>query len=259
LEFSPSVGNGAYIGKTGDDDLGQEFRDGMNEQNIHFTTPAITNGTPTARCMITVTPDAERTMNTYLGAAGFVTPSDIDEDLIKQSSVTYLEGYLFDQEESKQAFIKASELTKKHEKMLSLTLSDTFCVERFRDEFKSFIKEHVDILFANEAELLSLYETDDFDAAIKTLQADVKIGAVTRGEKGSVIVSSENMVAVPAIAPAQLVDTTGAGDSYAAGFLYGFTEGKDLAECGRLGSLAASEVISHIGPRPEKSLSAMAA
>ena len=208
--------------------------------------------------MITVTPDAERTMSTYLGAAGYVTPDDIDESLIQQSSVTYLEGYLFDQEDSKKAFIRASELTKKHGKELSLTLSDTFCVERFREEFKSLIEHHIDILFANEDELLSLYETENFDDAIAQLQENVEVAAITRSEKGSVIVTAGDTIIVNAVKPTQLVDTTGAGDAYAAGFLYGYTEGKTLAECGHLGSLAASEVISHIGPRPEQNLREMA-
>lgn len=252
--FASFGGRGAYIGKTGNDKLGQEFRDGMSAQNLDFKTPAITDGTPTAQCMIKVTPDAQRTMSTYLGAAGHVTPDDIDENMVSQSTVTYLEGYLFDKEESKKAFYKASELTEKHGKLLSLTLSDTFCVDRYREEFKDLVKNHIDILFANELELLSLYETNDFDEAIKQLQADTKIGAVTRSEKGSVIVTKDEIIKVDAIEPKQLVDTTGAGDSYAAGFLYGYTRNKDLAECGRLGSLAASEVISHMGPRPEQDL-----
>lgn len=251
-------GKGAFIGKTGQDDLGREFRTDMINQSITFTTPPIDNGTPTASCTILVTPDAERTMNTYLGAAGSVTPNDIDENLIKQSTVTYLEGYLFDQEESKQAFYKASELTKKHGKQLALTLSDTFCVERFKAEFRDLITNHIDILFANEAELLSLYNTDSFDDAINQLQKDVTIGAVTRSEKGAVIVSGEENISVPATPPTQLIDTTGAGDSFAAGFLYGLTHNKSLEESGKLGCIAASEVISHIGPRPVQNLAELA-
>ncbi|MGB1077688.1 MAG: adenosine kinase, partial [Bdellovibrionales bacterium] len=200
---------------------------------------------------------AERTMNTYLGAAGFVTPEDIDEELIKQSRVTYLEGYLFDHD-SKEAFKKASKLIQEHNKELSLTLSDTFCVERYKEELQDFVKNHVDVLFANENELLALYETDDIDKAVAQLQKEVKIGAVTRSEKGSIITTAEETIKVDAVKPAQLIDTTGAGDAYAAGFLYGYTSGKSLAECGRLGSIAASEVISHIGPRPEVTLADLA-
>lgn len=250
-------GTGAYIGKTGNDELGQEFRDDITSQGVTFTTPPLNGDTPTAFSMIIVTPDAQRTMNTYLGAAGLVTTDDIDEDLIKNSAVTYLEGYLFDRDESKEAFYKASELTKKHGKKLALTLSDTFCVERFKSEFKNLVENHVDILFANENEILSLYDTANFDDAMKQLQNDVEIGAVTRSEKGAVITSKEEIITVPAVPPTQLVDTSGAGDSYAAGFLYGYTQEKTLAECSHIGAVAASEVISHIGPRPQQDLSAL--
>ncbi|MBL4589387.1 MAG: adenosine kinase [Alphaproteobacteria bacterium] len=252
--FTSFGGNGAYIGKTGKDALGEEFTTGMNDQNMTFTTQPINNDTPTARCMILVTPDAERTMNTYLGAAGFVGPDDIDEDLIKNAKITYMEGYLFDREESKQAFYKAAKLAKKHGNLVSLTLSDTFCVERYRAEFFDLVQDHIDILFSNEDEILALYETDNLEIATKQLLKDVKIGIITRSEKGSIITTEREAINIDAIPPAQLIDTTGAGDAYAAGFLYGYTEGKPLAECGRLGSLAASEVISHIGPRPEKNL-----
>ncbi len=249
--FASFGGTGAYIGTTGADTLGDAFRTGMSSQNMHFTTAPVTDGTPTAQCMIFVTPDAERTMNTYLGAAGLVSPDHIDENLIKNATVTHLEGYLFDRDESKQAFYKASDLVKKHGKTLSLSLSDTFCVERYKEEFLDLVKNHADIVFANEAEILALYDTTDLDYARTQLQKDCAIGIITRSEQGSLITTPDEIFDIDAIAPAHLIDTTGAGDAYAGGFLYGYTTGQGFKDCGRLGALAASEVISHIGPRPE--------
>ena len=256
--FGSFGGQGAFIGKVADDDLGQEFRAALADENIHFSSTSIQDDTPTARCMIFVTPDAERTMNTYLGAAGFIPPDDIDEDLVKNATVSYLEGYLFDRDGAKQAFYKTSELVKKHNKKMAITLSDSFCVERFKDEFLDLVKNHADIVFSNEAEILSLYNTLDIDIAIKKFQIDTEIGIITQSERGSLIVTPNQVIDIDAVIPPQVLDTTGAGDAYAGGFLYGYTQGLDLEECGRLASVAASEVISHMGPRPSQSLRKLA-
>ncbi|MDD3020490.1 MAG: adenosine kinase [Alphaproteobacteria bacterium] len=243
-------GQGAFIGKVANDQFGKVFAHDTRAIGVHFDTPALENGPATAQCLILVTPDAQRTMNTFLGASTRITAEDIDEDLIASSRITYLEGYLFDDDQAKAAFIKAAELVKKHGKKLALTLSDPFCVVRHRDDFRKLVENHVDILFANEEEVKELVQIDDVEQAHKSIAGFCDTSVVTLGAKGSRIMSGEDVVLVKSIAPKQLVDTTGAGDSYAAGFLFGLTENKPLAECGRLGSLAASEVISHMGPRP---------
>jgi len=243
-------GKGAYIGKVANDQLGKVFAHDTKSIGVHFDTPALANGKPTAQCMILVTPDAQRTMNTFLGASTQLTAEDVNEDLIANSKITYLEGYLFDDPLAKAAFFTAADFVTKHNRKLALTLSDPFCVVRHRDDFKILVENHVDILFANEEELKELTQISNTEQAIEAIRGKCEIIAVTLGAKGSVIVTKDATLHVSAIAPHQLVDTTGAGDSYAAGFMFGLTEGKDLAECGRLGSLAASEVISHMGPRP---------
>lgn len=248
--FASFGGKGAYIGKVADDQLGKIFAHDTRAIGVHFESTPLVGGKPTAQCLILVTPDAQRTMNTFLGACTQLTEDDVDENLIANSQVTYLEGYLFDEPKAKAAFFKAADLVKKHNRKLSLTLSDPFCVVRYRDEFKSLVENHVDILFTNEEELKELTQISDVEQAIKAIQGKCEIIAVTLGEKGSAIVTKDEIIRVAPVAPKQLVDTTGAGDSYAAGFLFGLTEGKPLAECGRLGSIAASEVISHMGPRP---------
>ncbi len=252
--FASFGGKGGYIGKVANDTLGQTFRKDMNEIGIEFKTAPLENGAPTAQSMILITPDAERTMNTYLGACVKLTPNDVDEELIASSEVTYLEGYLFDEPEAKEAFYTAARFVEKHGRKLSLTLSDSFCVNRYRPEFLHLIENHVDILFANEDELKALFETTDLNQAIERIRPLCGLTAVTMGEKGSMVVTAEETIPVAAIPPAQLVDTTGAGDAYAAGFLFGLTSGKELEECGRLASLAATEAISHIGPRPQVKL-----
>lgn len=249
--FASFGGKGAYIGKVADDQLGSIFRHDMRAIGVYFDTPPLIGGEPTARSMILVTPDAQRTMNTYLGACVQIGPDDVNEMLVKESEITYLEGYLFDRPEAKDAFFTAAEYVRKYDRKLSLTLSDSFCVNRYRDEFLDLIRDHIDILFANEAEILALFQTDNLDQAMDEIQKLCPLTAVTMSERGSVIISGEDRVKISPVKPAQLVDSTGAGDAYAAGFLYGLVSGEPLARCGELGSIAASEILSHMGPRPQ--------
>ncbi len=255
--FASFGGKGAYIGKVANDKLGDVFAHDTRAIGVHFDSHPLIGGKPTAQCLILVTPDAHRTMNTYLGASTQITEEDVREDLIADAQVTYLEGYLFDEPKAKAAFFKAADLVKKHNRKLALTLSDPFCVVRHRDDFKKLVENHVDILFANEQELRELTQISDTEQAVTAIRGQCEIIAVTLGDKGSAIVTTDKTFRIAPIAPKQLVDTTGAGDAYAAGFLFGLTEGKDLSECGRLGSLAASEVISHMGPRPLESLKSL--
>lgn len=248
--FASFGGKGAFIGKVADDQLGQIFQHDIRSLGLTFTTPVLKNGASTGRCLILVTPDGERTMNTFLGASVELDESDVDESLIAAAQITYLEGYLFDRDQAKAAFVKASEAAHKAGKRVALTLSDPFCVGRHRDDFLKLVKGHVDILFANEAELTSLVQEENFDKALAALSADVEIAAVTRSEKGAVIRSRSETITVAAQPVSKVIDTTGAGDQFAAGFLYGFTEGMTLKRAGELGTIAAAEVISHIGPRP---------
>ena len=252
-------GKGAYIGKVRDDELGRVFAHDMRAIGVRFETPPLKDGPPTARSLILVTPDAQRTMNTYLGACVDLGPEDVPEALIASAQVTYLEGYLFDPPRAKAAFRKAADAAHAAGRKVSLTLSDAFCVERYRAEFCALIAGHVDILFANEAEIGALYETRDFDSALRAVRGQCEIAALTRSEKGSMVVTAEETHAIAAARIDKLVDTTGAGDLYASGFLFGLTHGRALPVCGRLGSLAAGEVISHYGARPEVSLRELAA
>lgn len=243
-------GRAAYVGKVADDDLGQVFGHDLRAVGVQFR-PGLPDGeTPTGRCLIVVTPDAQRTMNTYLGVSSLLCPEDLDLDTIAAGKVLYMEGYLYDRDDAKEAFRKAAAVAHEAGRLVSLTLSDSFCVDRHRTDFRRLVTESVDLLFGNEDELCALYEVADFDAAVAALRADGTMAAITRGPDGSVIVTDDTVIVVPAEPVAHVVDTTGAGDLYAAGFLYGFTHGHDLAECGRLGSIAAAEVISHVGPRP---------
>ena len=251
-------GKGAYVGKVRDDQLGDVFRHDMTAIGVRFATPAATSGPSTARCLILVTPDAQRTMNTYLGACVGLGPDDIDEAEIAAAEVTYLEGYLFDPPQAKEAFRKAARAAHAAGRKVALSLSDPFCVGRYRAEFRELVQHHIDILFANEAEICSLYETDDFAAAARQVRGMCDIAALTRSEKGSVVVTARETHEVPAARVEKLVDTTGAGDLYASGFLYGLTRGRDLAHCGRLGSLCAAEIIGHFGARPEQPLATLA-
>ena len=251
-------GKAAYIGKVADDVLGGVFTHDIRAAGVHFDTPVLTGGAGTGRCLINVTPDAQRTMCTYLGAANQLSADDIDAGLIADSAIVYLEGYLFDPAPARAAFEAAAAAAHAAGRKVAITLSDTFVVARWRAELLSFIEASADIVLANEGELGALFETDDFDAAAAKLAAIVETAAVTRGAEGSVVIQGDRRVAVPAYPVETLTDTTGAGDQYAAGFLLGLARGLDLETSGRLGSLAASEVIAHWGPRPMTSLKALA-
>lgn len=247
-------GTGAYIGKVGKDQLGEVFRYDMKAIGADHFTPPTESGTATGRCMILITPDGARTMNTFLGAAVELGPDDIDADVISQSAVTYLEGYLFDKPPAMEAFYKAAKLAHDAGQKVSLSLSDPFCVGRHRAEFRDLVEGHIDILFSNEEEIKSLYEVSTIEEVYPLLKNKCEIVAITLGENGSVILNGDSVTNIKAEPVDKVVDTTGAGDVYAAGFLYGYTENMSMAECGRLGSVAAAEVISHIGPRPLVSL-----
>ncbi len=247
-------GKGAYIGKVRNDQLGAVFGHDLKAIGVSFATPPATSGPATARCLITVTPDAQRTMSTYLGACTGLGPDDIDTRLVGSAEVTYVEGYLWDAPEAKKAVLKAFDAAHAAGRQVSITLSDSFCVGRYRAEFRTLIRDKVDILFGNESEITSLYEVDSFDKALEMVRREARIAALTRSEQGSVVIKGSETHAVPAAPVSKVVDTTGAGDLYAAGFLFGFTAGKPLAECARLGGIAAAEIISHVGARPETAL-----
>ena len=245
----------AFIGKVKDDELGRTFAHDIRAAGATYSTPPAADGPSTARCYVLVTPDGERTMNTYLGAAQDLHPADIDADLVAASAVLYLEGYLWDPKNAKDAFVKAAKVAHEAERTVALSLSDAFCVDRWRAEFLQLMRSGtVDLIFANETELHSLYQTSDFDTAVAALRADVSAAVVTRSEKGCIVLGPEGTEAVPAFPIERVVDTTGAGDLFAAGFLSGLARGADDRTCGRLGALAAAEVIQHIGARPEASL-----
>jgi sugar/nucleoside kinase (ribokinase family) len=244
----------AFIGKVADDDLGRAFAQDLERLGVEFHSGGPQVEMPTGRCIIAVTPDAERTMNTYLGVSTFLAFDDVDADLVETGAVLYMEGYLFDRDEAKNAFRKAAERAHSKGRVVSLTLSDSFCVDRHRDDFRALVRDEIDLLFANENELLSLYETDVFDDAVSQLRKECHIACVTRSEKGSVIVTPVDVHSVPAKKVTRVVDTTGAGDLFAAGFLRGYTRGFDLTHCAQMGAIAAAEVIAHVGPRPEVSL-----
>jgi adenosine kinase len=249
----------AYVGKVRDDEVGRLYTHDIRAAQVAFETRAAASGPATGCSYILVTPDGERTMNTYLGAAQDLTPADIDEAQIAASAIVYLEGYLWDPASAKEAFVKASTIAHGAGRQVALTLSDSFCVDRYRDEFLGLMRNGTaDLIFANEAELHSLYQTSDFDTALTQLREDVKLGVVTRSEKGCVVVSAEGVISVPAFPIEKLVDTTGAGDLFAAGFLFGLVRNAGHEQAGRLGGLAAAEVIQHIGARPQTSLKELA-
>lgn len=252
-------GNAAYLGKVSDDHLGGVFTHDIRAIGVHFDTQPLNGEPPTARSMIFVTPDGERTMNTYLGACVELGPEDVDADVVAASKVTYFEGYLWDPENAKEAIREASRLAHASGRQVAMTLSDSFCVDRFRDEFLELMRSgSVDIVFANEAELKSLYQTSDLTTAINAVRDDCTLTALTLGEKGSMVITRERSLEIDAYPIENLIDTTGAGDLYAAGFLYGLTHEKSFADCARLGGLAAGEVIQHIGPRPQVDLADLA-
>ena len=252
-------GTGGFVGRVRDDQLGTVFRHDIRAVGVEFPVPPATDGAPTGRSLIVVTSDAERTMNTLLGAASELSPDDIDEDFVARGQVTYLEGYLFDRELAGQAFEKAAAAAHAADRRVALTLSDSFCVERFLESFRELVAREVDILFGNEDELCLLYETDDPFVALEAAEKVCDLVVMTRGAQGSLLSDRGSRMEVEAEPVPRVVDTTGAGDLYAAGFLYGLTHGHDLATSARLGSVAAAEVISHVGARPETVLAGLAA
>ena len=243
-------GTAAYIGKVSNDDLGDVFGHDLRAVGVQFRPGQPDLETPTGRCIIVVTPDAERTMNTYLGVSSLLNPSDIDEATVAAGKVLYMEGYLFDRPEAKEAFRLAAAVSHANGRQVSLTLSDSFCVDRHRDDFRSLVADDVDILFGNQDELMTLYELSSFDEAVAAVQRDCHLAVITVGARGCYVVSRDSVITVAAQPVAQVLDTTGAGDLFAAGFLYGYTRDLPMEECAKLGSIAAAEVISHVGPRP---------
>lgn len=253
-------GKAAFVGKVADDELGRIFAHDIRAAGVTFATePAPKDGEPTARSLILVTPDGERTMNTFLGVSPMLNQGEVDAELIKSASIVYLEGYLFDRPEAKAAFRQAAEIAAKAGRQVALTLSDSFCVERHRADFLELVRGHVDILFANESEITALYQTKAWEDAARAAKGDTRLAALTRGAKGSVIFTDGKATTIAPEPVRQVVDTTGAGDLYAAGFLFGLAAGKPTEVCGRLGSIAAAEAISHIGARPEQPLAKLAA
>ena len=243
-------GRAAYIGKVSDDELGTVFGHDLRAVGVQFRAGRPEADVPTGRCIIVVTPDAQRTMNTFLGVSSLLKPSDIDEATVAAGAVLYMEGYLYDRPEAKEAFRHAAKVAHANGRQVSLTLSDSFCVDRHRDDFRALVTDQVDILFGNESELMSLYEVDSFDDAVARVRHDCHLAVITVGADGCVIVTGDDVHRAPAEPVEQVLDTTGAGDLFAAGFLYGYTRGEGLDRCAKLGAVAAAEVISHVGPRP---------
>ena len=252
-------GQAAFIGKVRNDQLGGIFGHDIRAAGVAFDTPAATEGAPTARCLIFVTPDAQRTMGTFLGASVGLGPEDIDAETVAGAKVTYLEGYLWDPPRAKEAFVKAAEVAHEAGRKVALTLSDPFCVDRHRDEFRDLVDGHIDLLFANEQEINSLYKVGGFDEALAALRGRCELAVLTRSEQGAVVLQGDHIESVSADAIDHLVDTTGAGDLFASGFLFGFVRGRPVRDCARLGALAAAEVISHFGARPERPLAELVA
>jgi sugar/nucleoside kinase (ribokinase family) len=252
-------GTAGFVGRVRDDELGTVFAHDIRAVGVEFPGTPATSGQPTGRCLIVVTADGERTMNTLLGAAAELDAGDVDPAFVARGQVTYLEGYLFDRDAAGEAFRKAAAAAHDAGRLVALTLSDSFCVERYLESFRTLVADSVDVLFGNEAELCLLYETDDFEAALAHAERDCHVLAVTRGAAGAVCSAEGRQARIPAAPVDHVVDTTGAGDLFAAGFLYGLTRGLDVETCGRLGALASAEVISHVGARPETALAVLAA
>jgi sugar/nucleoside kinase (ribokinase family) len=251
-------GRAAFIGKVADDEFGRIFAHDIRAAGVAFNTPPAIGGAPTARSLILVTPDGERTMNTFLGVSPELNQGEVDARVVRAAHIVYLEGYLFDRPEAKEAFRQAAEIAAKAERRVALSLSDGFCVGRHRAEFLELIRSHIDILFANEQEITALYETSSFDEAARRVRADTALAVLTRSAKGSVIVANGSTLSIPPEPVMRVVDATGAGDLYAAGFLFGLAAGCELKIAGQLASLAAAEIISHVGARPMKPLAALA-
>lgn len=247
-------GTGSYIGKVRNDQLGGIFHHDLETLGITFSTVPALDSSPTARCMVVITPDGQRSMATYLGACVELGPEDIDDQTIRDHKITYLEGYLWDAPQAKEAMLKAARLANAASRRVALTLSDPFCVDRHRDSFRELILNHVDILFANEEEIIALYQAADVFEALERGRQDCELVVVTRSERGALVADATTVHTVNAVPPARVLDTTGAGDLFAAGFLYGITHGHDAATSGRIGAIAAAEIISHVGARPEADL-----
>ena len=247
-------GKAGFIGRVRNDQLGGIFAHDIRSVGARFDTPPATQGPSTARCLILVTPDAQRTMCTYLGASVALEPADLDLAMVAQAKVLYLEGYLWDSDAAKRAFVAAAEVARANGAQVALSLSDAFCVERHRDSFQELVDGHVDILFANETEIISLYQSSSFEEAAQQARGRCRIAALTRSEQGSLVLQGDQTHRIEAIKLGPLVDTTGAGDLYAAGFLHAYTQGESLEACGRLGSLCAGQVVTQLGPRPQVDL-----
>jgi fructokinase len=247
-------GRAGFIGRVRDDQLGTIFSHDIRAVGAHFETPPASSGPTTARCLILVTPDAQRTMCTFLGASVLLDPSDLDLNLVAKAKILYLEGYLWDSEAAKRAFIAAAETARASGGQVALSLSDAFCVDRHRDSFQELVDGHVDILFANEMEITSLYKANSFSEAVEQVRGRCRIAALTRSGDGSLLLSGDNSIEIPAYRLGPLLDTTGAGDLYAAGFLYGYTQGLALEQCGHLASLCAGQVVTQLGPRSQVNL-----
>lgn len=250
-------GKAAFVGKVSNDQLGEIFRHDIRSLGVEFDTAPSNGPQPTGRCLVFVTPDAQRTMQTCLGSAGEVSPADIDPAKFQRAQVTYLEGYLWDQPHTKQAFLKAAEIAHLADRRVALSLSDKFCVDRHRAEFLDLVHGHIDVLFANELEIMALYQCGSFEQAVTAVRGKCDLAVLTRSEKGAVIVTPDQTIAVQSHPVKKVVDTTGAGDLFAAGFLYGLTQGKPPAECGRIAGICAAEIISHVGARPETTLASL--
>jgi sugar/nucleoside kinase (ribokinase family) len=252
--FALMGGRAAFIGRVANDQFGGVFRHDIRANGVEYETESAKGGAPTARCLVFVTPDAQRTMQTYLGASVELGPEDIDQAQVQRAKILYLEGYLWDPPKAKIAFLKAAEFAHAAKRKVALTLSDPFCVKRHRDEFRQLVENHVDILFANEAEICALWQTKDFDEAAQITKQKTPLAVLTRSEKGSAVLSAQRSFKVQAAPVEHVVDTTGAGDQYAAGFLFGLATGRQLESCARIACLTAAEVISHYGARPVTSL-----
>ena len=253
--FASLSGKPAFIGKIKDDNLGKAFSKSLADNKVFYKTEPILEGSGTARCFIFVTPDAQRTMNTYLGACSLLSPKDIDEELVKNSKISYLEGYCWEEQLAKESLIKAAEIAHKADNKVSLTLSDPFCVERHRDEFKDLVKKHIDILFANEIEANKLCQTENFDESIKEISEITELAVITKSEKGAEICNGKEVIKIEPKIFGKVKDTTGAGDLFAAGFLYGLSKNFSVLKSGNIASISAGEIISHFGARPEINLS----